>query len=107
MAPRRNSLELTIPAPEAQPLSRGPGAAGSHLTRPEMIQPDLDGTIWRLPSGQDLISFAVATGFALQPLLEDQATPAIGKSGTFSGPETGRPSGGERGRLAPGAPAGR
>jgi hypothetical protein len=27
---------------------------------------------WRLPSGQDLVSFALATGFAAQPLLEKE-----------------------------------
>ena len=35
-----------------------------------------DPTEWRLPSGQDLISFALATGFAMQPLLEGQLAPA-------------------------------
>jgi hypothetical protein len=31
------------------------------------------GPAWRLPSGQDLVSFALATGFAAQPLVGESA----------------------------------
>ena len=43
-----------------EPPARIPvGASGRRIT----------GSEWRLPSGQDLISFALATGFAAGPLL--------------------------------------
>ena len=53
--------------------------SGESAIRPaphQAAEPATDPTEWRLPSGQDLISFALATGFALQPLLEGQLAPA-------------------------------
>jgi hypothetical protein len=32
---------------------------------------------WRLPSGQDLISFAMSTGFTVRPLLAEEADVAL------------------------------
>jgi len=53
--------------------------SGESALRPDpqpAAGPTTDPAEWRLPSGQDLISFALATGFALQPLLEGQLAPA-------------------------------
>ena len=57
MATRKTSVE-------SPPAPCGETESGAH---------DMEETAWRLPSGQDLISFALATGFAVQPLLDGRA----------------------------------
>ena len=32
---------------------------------------------WRLPSGEDLISFAMSTGFTVHPLFQDESGPDV------------------------------
>lgn len=42
-------------------------------TDPAQPVPGESGQEWRLPSGEDLISFAMSTGFTVRPLLADES----------------------------------
>ncbi len=52
-----------------------PAPALPQADEPAGVPARTQAATWRLPSGQDLVSFALATGFAAQPLLEEQAAP--------------------------------
>jgi hypothetical protein len=62
-------------------------------TDPAQPAPGDVGQDWRLPSGQDLISFAMSTGFTVRPLLAEE--PDVASEGEKAGQSA-------KGRAMPG-----